>query len=84
MPGPKCAVRTSAVVVRDPLTKDRTEMRLGQRDHPVQALAPDAVYHSRVTRPIISTTRTLSEGWVVMVSLGASCGDGQIGSALVS
>jgi hypothetical protein len=47
---PQCAVRTRAVVVSDPLAQDRAEMRLGQRDHPIQALAPDRADHALADR----------------------------------
>ena len=43
--GSQCTVRTPAVVVCNPLAKDRAEMRLGQRNHPVQALTPDRADH---------------------------------------
>jgi hypothetical protein len=49
-PGSKRAVRTPAVVVSNPLAQDRAEMRLGQRDHPVQALAPDRADHPLADR----------------------------------
>ena len=39
--GTQRAVRTPAVVVSNLLAQDRAEMRLGQRNHPIQALAPD-------------------------------------------
>jgi hypothetical protein len=40
MPGPRTRVGTPAIVVRDPLAKDVSEVTLVQRNHPVQALAP--------------------------------------------
>jgi hypothetical protein len=39
--GTQCAVRTTAVVVSNPLAKDRTQVPLRHRNHPVQTLAPD-------------------------------------------
>ena len=39
--GTQRAVRAPAVVVGNPLAQDRAQMRLGQRNHPIQALAPD-------------------------------------------
>ena len=37
-PRTQCTVRASTVVVNHPLAQDRTQVRLGHREHPVQAL----------------------------------------------
>ena len=39
--GAEARVRTPAVVVRDPLPEDSAEVALVERDHPVQAFAPN-------------------------------------------
>jgi len=48
--GSQRTVRTPAVVVCNPLAQDRAEMRLGQWNHPIQALAPDRADHALADR----------------------------------
>ena len=43
-------VRTSAVIVLNPLLKDPSQMTLAQRNHPVKALTPDRADHAFAER----------------------------------
>jgi hypothetical protein len=43
-------VRTAPIVMRDPLLKSAPEVTLVQRNHPVQAFAPNCANHSFAER----------------------------------
>ena len=71
---PQARVWTPAIVVRDPLLEDASEVTLIQRDQPVQALAPNRpnqsfaervgvsgrLHRQRAVRPKPFTSRTHS------------------------
>src|SRR5262245_65386830 len=48
--GPKACVRTSLIVVRDPLPEDLAKVTLIERHHPVQAFAPNRANHAFAER----------------------------------
>ena len=47
---PQCTMRAPAVVMGDPTFKDRTQMRLGHRNHPVEALPTNRADHTLADR----------------------------------
>jgi hypothetical protein len=47
---PQGAVRAAGVVMSRPLSQDQTQMRLGHRNHPVQALSPDGPNYALADR----------------------------------
>ena len=47
---PEALVRTSAVIVFNPLLKDPSQMTLVQGNHPVKALTPDRADHTLAER----------------------------------
>jgi hypothetical protein len=49
-PRTQCTVRASTVVVSHPLSQDRTQVRLGHREHPVQALPANGADHPLADR----------------------------------
>jgi hypothetical protein len=51
----QCAVRASTVVVSHPLSQDRAQVRLGHREHPVQALPPNGADHPLADRVRLQT-----------------------------
>jgi hypothetical protein len=49
-PGAKARVRSAPIVMRDPLLKNAPQVTLVQRNHPVQAFAPNCANHSFAER----------------------------------
>jgi hypothetical protein len=46
----QCAVRTSAVVMGHPAFENRTQMRFGNRDQPIEAFAPGCPNHAVMSK----------------------------------